>query len=295
MSTAEILFFPILSIVTLVTCYVAASIIVSNLGISGENANVDSFFVNERDAIENYFYMDSEWLNKNVYIQFDNVNLITAQTFYIDLIDPSTVPEGTKVTIFNNPGSTNDPNFNIVSVNFQPQNFCQYQYVYDDLLFKCGYCQFGYTYTHPNINNPPQCLDENQNPGNPPILIDPIFVLANLGSGQGVTLITHRSIPFAGFYIDNNNPIAFDLTPPALQLKTWKIFEYINNSCNDVCSNLPNSNLQGQCTNNTQCPNTYPLDPNSVPNTGDADTTAQQCLIQKCSCPNNTYLPFCTN
>lgn len=287
MISGEIIFFPLLSFITFILCYVASSIIINKLGSEGEN-DYDSYFLNVRDVVNNYSLMDETWLNQFVTVQFDNLNLTTSQVYYIDLIDPNTVGENSIVTIYNNPGSLNDPSYSVVQVNFSTEVPCPYNYVFDEPNFRCAFCQEGYTFV-PADNN---CQKEGSN-STTPIFAPPDYLQISLGSGQGVTLINSTYIPFGGFTQKGGN-IRFDYTPKELRKRKWKVLNYIQPKCKDLCGSIYNATTN--CGSNNQCPNFYfsPGDPpTSNPNSLDDKAHSFNCNYQQCTCAQGHILPFC--
>lgn len=291
----EFVFLPILFLITSVVCYLATSIMVNKLGIDGLGGNIQ-YYQEQSNAFSSFVDMPLDWLNEVVYIQMDALSLSTDQTFIVNLIDPNTVPEGSKVTIFNNLTSANNPVNNTVEISYILDPPCPSRYTFDNVAkpYTCGFCPPDQHYVH-NPNNPAVCLyNSNDQPSSfNPLYTDPLLLKVTIGAGQGATFITHRFIPYTGFF--NNGSITFDLTPPEFQLRTWKLFQYIQPTCanTNFCStnnNLPTTN----CQSNLQCPNDYPLNQNAVPNSFDYDVTPQNCTYQLCNCPTGTKNPFCT-
>lgn len=269
---------------------------VNKLGLENLNTNLPSYYTYQRNSFTSYVLMNDSWVNNVVYIQLDALALTTNQIFIVDLMDPNTIPEGSKVTIFNNLASSTNPVDNVVQINYILDPPCPARYVYDGTRdpVTCAFCPYG---THYNDGT---CIKDSDGTvsSTDPIYTDPLYITVALGAGQGATFIVHRYIPYGGFYVDSGGSITFDQTPPEMQLRTWRIFQYIQPVCNSTgvvsfCSsnnNIPSSN----CTANNNCPSQFPATSNADPNTGDDDVTPQNCTYQLCDCSTGTLPPFCT-
>jgi len=292
MITGEVIFFPILFLIVLLCCYVSSSIIINKLGNDGFSPR-DQYYNLQSNNEDSYISMPAAWLNNVVYIQLDAVSFSSNQTYLIDLIDPNTVPEGSKVTIFNNVASSTDPTNNVVQLNFVMSPPCPSRYVFDNNnpQYTCAFCPDGTVYKtgFALCQIDPGGGDSEYAPS----FTDPLFINVTLGAGQGVTLITHRYIPYTGFINSPSGGITFDLTPPEFQLRTWKLFQYLQPTCSKTMFCSTNNNLPTGCSDTNICPTQYNLQPTAAPNSGDPDVATQFCTFQKCNCPTGSFLPFC--
>ena len=238
-------FFPLLTIVTFVISYLAISIVLTKVASvqylhSGQSADwVLSLYASENDS----FYADITMSNRVVYVNLDAYTAGWENGFPFYLFDPTTVTEGTAITIFNSPAS------NIGST-------VRVTYVGQNVVSTGGNVACS-TSANANVNGGCPCPDPTvesnlnwcaepssgctggqcsqcfcNNVCSPQ---NPLTVVSFLGRGQGVTMVAQRRISNTNVTQPGGLCFYYDVTPSFLQPVDWVPVRYFSPEPSTQC------------------------------------------------------------
>jgi hypothetical protein len=247
-----LIYFPILSACILAVCAISISLVLSktyNSGLFDSNSGSGSLINYVSTAgFGGFTALDPTYANGVMYVSGDKANL--SNTFSILLFDPSVVPDGTTLTIFNSPASTWPTRVAIQWIGI---------------------------------------ANSGALGGNPEVTV-------NLGTGQGVTLMTQRRIgSHLIVQIGGGTFDPPDLTPEILQVRDWVVYKYW--APQDFCTSFNNvaSGTNGAVDANPDSPCIDVGGNSGIGSSGDQGPTLN-CSSWICNCsttvnPNGTYPP----